>query len=276
MKTAAIVCFCVGAGVLTHQLLVAVLSPANSARPAKQSPLTASSRHDISGYAISGAAAVLVAYLLFASPVITLIGAAVGVVGRSTQLRHARRARHDRALESWPTIIEQCRINSNARGMSLPIALFRAADEAPRELRPAFDEAEAEWQRSLDFERACAALRHQLNDPTTQLVTDTLVVAHQIGGTDVDRRLSDLARDRAIDVAERKDARAKQAGVRFARRFVLIVPLGMAAVGASIGNGREAYTTATGTLWTVVGIALLGACWAWSGVLLRSPSGTLR
>jgi hypothetical protein len=32
-----------------------------------------------------------------------------------------------------------------------------------------------------------------------------------------------------------------QAGVRFARRFVLLVPLGVALVGLSVGNGRAAY-----------------------------------
>ena len=42
-------------------------------------------------------------------------------------------------------------------------------------------------------------------------------------------------------------SQAKQAGVRFARRFVLIVPVGMAVAGLSIGTGREAYRTALDT-----------------------------
>jgi hypothetical protein len=34
--------------------------------------------------------------------------------------------------------------------------------------------------------------------------------------------------------------------VRFARRFVLIVPVGMAVAGLSIGTGRTAYETPLG------------------------------
>ena len=60
--------------------------------------------------------------------------------------------------------------------------------------------------------------------------------------------------DRVLDTQGRKDARAKQAGVRFARRFVLLVPLGMALAGMSVGNGRDAYRTASGQLLVLVGI----------------------
>jgi tight adherence protein B len=41
-----------------------------------------------------------------------------------------------------------------------------------------------------------------------------LLVAHDIGGTDVDQRLRALIEDRIQDVQGRKDARSKQAGVR--------------------------------------------------------------
>ena len=64
---------------------------------------------------------------------------------------------------------------------------------------------------------------------------------------------------------------SKHAGVRFARRFVLLVPLGMALVGMSIGNGRAAYATPWGQTMVVVGIASVVACWVWAGRLLRLP-----
>jgi tight adherence protein B len=63
----------------------------------------------------------------------------------------------------------------------------------------------------------------------------------------------------------------KQAGVRFARRFVLLVPLGMALVGMSVGNGRAAYATPWGQTMVVIGIASVVACWVLAGRLLRLP-----
>ena len=91
------------------------------------------------------------------------------------------------------------------------------------------------------------------------------------GGADLDRRLAELAEDRRVDNLGRKDARSKQAGVRFARRFVIAVPFGMAVAGMSLGDGRAAYQTPGGQLLVAVGLALVAACWAWSGSMLRLP-----
>src|SRR4029077_10535097 len=100
---------------------------------------------------------------------------------------------------------------------------------------------------------------------------ETLLVAHEVGGSDLDRRLGALVEDRVQDLEGRKDARAKQAGVRFARRFVLVVPLGMALAGLSIGAGRSAYQTAGGPIGVAVGLGMMVACWLWAGRLMRLP-----
>ena len=96
-------------------------------------------------------------------------------------------------------------------------------------------------------------------------------MAHSVGGSDLTARLESLAADRRQDVHDRKDARARQAGVRFARRFVLIVPVGMAVAGMSIGSGREAYASPQGQVLVIAGIAIVAACWVWSGRLMRLP-----
>ena len=88
---------------------------------------------------------------------------------------------------------------------------------------------------------------------------------------DLDRRLEALAEDRIADLQGRKDARAQQAGVRFARRFVLIVPLGMALAGMSMGNGRAAYQEPQGQLLVVVAMVMILACWAWAGRVMAIP-----
>jgi tight adherence protein B len=77
--------------------------------------------------------------------------------------------------------------------------------------------------------------------------------------------------DRVADVQGRKDAVARQAGVRFARRFVLLVPVGMALVGLSIGNGRDAFTTPAGQLAALLAVGVVIGCWLWSGRIMRLP-----
>jgi tight adherence protein B len=115
-------------------------------------------------------------------------------------------------------------------------------------------------------------LTTRLADATADAVCETLLVAHQIGGNDVDRCLSALIDDRILDLQGRKDADARQAGARFARWFTLVVPLGMAAIGVSIGEGRAAYATPAGQALVAAGLGLMALCWIWASHILRLPS----
>ena len=199
--------------------------------------------------------------------VVGLVAATIPVASA----RGRRNARRGLARESWPRMIEEIRLQAVSLGRSVPQALLAVGLGGPQEMRPAFVAAQREWLISTDFDRTLNVLKAQLADPTADAVCETLLIAHEIGGTDVDQRLRALIDDRADDLHGRKDARAKQAGVRFARYFVLIVPVGMAIVGLLIGDGRAAYGTPTGQALVLVAFAMMGGCWAWAGVLLRLP-----
>jgi tight adherence protein B len=199
-----------------------------------------------------------------------VLGACLGTAPLAAY-RVRRQRRRSAAQEAWPRIIEEVRILTSSLGRSVPQAVFEAGRSAPESLRPAFAAAEREWLLSTDFERTVGVLKADLADPTADAAAETLLVAHEVGGTDLDRRLDALIEDRVVDVQGRKDARSRQAGVRFARRFVLLVPLGMALVGMSIGDGRAAYATPWGQVMVAVGLLTIVACWAWAGRLLRLP-----
>lgn len=118
------------------------------------------------------------------------------------------------AREAWPRLIEEIRLKTGALGRSIPQALFDVGRSAPDELSAAFAEAEREWLLSTDFHRTITALKAGLADATADATLETLLVAHQVGGSDLDARLASLVEDRIQDIQGRKDARAKQAGVR--------------------------------------------------------------
>jgi tight adherence protein B len=187
----------------------------------------------------------------------------------------AARARRERcrveAADAWPKLIEELRIKTTALGRSIPQALFEVGRHAPSELRSAFEAGRREWLISTDFERSLAVLKTQLDDPTADTVCETLLVANDIGGAEIDRCLTALVDDRVMDQQGRKDALARQAGARFARRFVIVVPLGMALVGLSIGEGRAAYQGVAGQVMVLVALALMAACWVWAGRIMRLP-----
>ena len=195
-----------------------------------------------------------------------------GHASRASARRRSRRERRRAdAREAWPRMIEEIRLLTGSLGRSIPQALLEVGRRGPAELRPAFAAAEREWLISTDFARATDVLKARLADPTADAACETLLVAHEVGGSDVDRRLAALVEDRIQDLQGRKDAQAKQAGVRFARRFVLIVPVGMALAGLSIGTGRAAYQTFLGQVLVAIGLAVVVACWLWAGRLMLLP-----
>jgi tight adherence protein B len=168
-------------------------------------------------------------------------------------------------------MLEELRLQAVSLGRSLPQALFIVGRRGPQEMQAAFAAAHREWLISTDFDRTLDVLKAHLADPTADAVCETLLIAHEVGGSDVDRRLAALIEDRILDLQGRKDARAKQAAARFARWFVLVVPAGMALVGLSIGEGRAAYASAAGQIAVLIAIGLIGLCWLWANQLFRLP-----
>lgn len=212
-----------------------------------------------------------IGFALFAGP-----GPAIVVGGFTASFpiatyRRRRETRRRRAQEAWPRMIEEIRVQTASMGRSIPHALFDVGRRGPEELRPAFEAAHREWLLTTDFPRTTQVLKDQLADPTADMAAETLLIAYELGGGDLDRRLDALAADRHHDVQGRKDARSRQAGARFARIFVLAVPAGMALAGISIGNGRAAYASPAGQLAVLLALAMVIACWMWAGRVMRLP-----
>jgi len=214
----------------------------------------------------------LLGLALFGSVLPMLAGGLFAASFPIAAYRQRRRNRLAIAQDAWPRMIEELRLLTSSVGRSLPQALFEVGAAGPEIMRPAFESAQREWMLTTDFEKTLRVLREQLADPTCDATCETLLIAHELGGTGIDRRLADLAQDRRDDVSYRKDVRARQSGVRFARRFVLLVPLGMAAAGLAVGNGRSAYTTPLGQLAVLSALAMMAVCWRWAGRMLRLPT----
>lgn len=221
---------------------------------------------------VLGAAGGGIGFLLFAAP---FPAAAIGLACATTPLgiyRNRRTRTIEQAREQWPHLIDEIRLRATTLGRSLPQALFEVGAQGPAPLRPAFAAAQREWRLTTDFARTLDVLKARLADPTADVVCETLLIAHELGGTDIGPRLRALAEDRATDVTARKDAIARQAGARFARRFVIIVPVGMALAGSLIGTGRRAYGTTVGQTIVLAALILLALCWLWAGRFLRLPT----
>lgn len=212
------------------------------------------------------------AYAVFGGTAVPLLAGCFGATFPLTATRTRRRRQQAAAREAWPRMIEELRLLTTSVGRSVPQALFDVGRRGPVQLRPAFEAAHREWLLSTDFDTTLLVLKSHLADATADVVCETLLVAHEMGGTDIDRRLAALADDRTRDLQGRKDAAAKQAGARFARAFVIAVPVGMALVGLTIGNGRTAYASQAGQAAVIAAMVMIAGCWWWAGWLMQLPT----
>lgn len=202
-------------------------------------------------------------------PSMLLVAAVCGLVPAAAWRRRrdvARRA----AQDAWPRLIEEIRVLTGSGGRSVPQALLDVGLRGPEETRGAFVAAQREWALTTDFERTVGVLTERLADPTADATCETLLVAAEVGG-DLDRRLRALAEDRRQDLLGRKEARARQAGARLARVFVVLVPAGMALAGLRVGDGAAAFRSPQGQVLATGAIALVVACWVWASRIMRLP-----
>ena len=210
-------------------------------------------------------------WVLFGGVAAPLVAAACSAAlpGRATADRRRRRAAS--ARQSWPRLLAEIRIGVAHRNQSIPAALFAAGSHAPADMRAAFEEAARAWALSTDFEASLRVLKNSLADPTADAICETLLAAHRIGGVRLDARLRALAEAAHSEAAARSDARAKQAGARFARSFVALVPGFMAVIGLSIGRGREAYQAPDGQWLVALSVMAVVGCWWWAGRIMAIP-----
>jgi tight adherence protein B len=150
------------------------------------------------------------AFAVFGGVLPALVAGAFAATFPPASYRRRRATRLAKAQEAWPRMIEEIRILTGSLGRSIPQALFDVGRRGPDDLRPAFAAAHREWLLSTDFERTLQVLKDRLADPTADAACETLLIAHELGGADLDRRLAALAEDRMQDTHGRKDARAKQ------------------------------------------------------------------
>ncbi len=184
--------------------------------------------------------------------------------------RSRHRAARNAARECWPRLIEELRVLVGSAGRPIPQALIEVGLRGPEELRPAFTTAQREWALSTDFETMISVLKTRLDDPCADATCETLLTAYEVGGP-IDSRLAELAEDRRVDLRDRKEADARQAGARLARWFVVIVPLGMAFAGWNLGGGAGAFQSGSGQLAAGVAVVLIAGCWWWAGRIMVIP-----
>jgi tight adherence protein B len=204
---------------------------------------------------------------LSSSPILGSIVFAITALGgvRGLKIKKETKIRVD-ALRSWPLILSELQLRIGTMGAPLPNALFSSGKSAPPTISKFFHQAERNFSITGSFDSALAILSKGLNDSGTSIVTELLSVAKDAPGSDLMTLISDLQEDRQAEWDRQSEYEARLAGVRFAKYFVIIVPLGMLGAGSAIA-GTGPYQSSLGQLGLVLSLLVLIATWVWASRL---------
>ncbi|MDA8261406.1 MAG: hypothetical protein M0Z47_01105 [Actinomycetota bacterium] len=175
------------------------------------------------------------------------------------------------AMRSWPEILGETELRVASLGSPLSLSFFAAAKGAEERLLPAFAQAERAYSITGSLPAAMAELAGLLPDGGSHYACELLAVVGSAPGGEVARLLGGLRADMAAERERALEYSARLAGLRFARLFVFIVPVGMTLAGAGIA-GISAYRSSAGRAGIAFSAAVLALCWTWASRLGKAPS----
>ena len=215
------------------------------------------------GLLVASAALALTALVLVAGVTGAFVPSVlVALAAAGAPLAYVRTKKIDRrrALrEAWPDALASMIAGIRA-GMSLPEVCASLAERGAEELRPAFGAFAATYRASGSFSTALQRLRDVLADPVGDRVVAALLLAHEVGGTDLVRVLRTLADFIREDLRIRKEIEARWSWTVTAARVAAASPWIVLLIMSLRPEAAAAYDSPSGgmvvligTLTTVVG-----------------------
>lgn len=185
-------------------------------------------------------------------PVLAPIGGVAGIAVPIALLDASRTRRKVVAESAWPDIIDALRMAIRS-GVPLTDAVRSAESLVPREWRIAWDTLVADLARGAAVRDSMLAFRKERAEHIADRVCESIIVADELGGTEMPRVLEELARSVREDIRVRREATSRQSWVRHAARLGAVAPWTVVIMLGTRPENREAFAGPAG-------VALLVGC----------------
>jgi len=199
----------------------------------------------------------IVGLIVTGLPIVGLLCAIAGTC--LPRLLDARRSRQqgEQIRAAWPDVIDG--LTSAVRaGMSLPEAVCAVGTRGPACLAVQFQSFAADFRATGNFESSLIRLRDRLADPVADRVTEALLAARDVGGTDLGRMLRTLSDFVRQDLRLRGEAAARQSWTINGARLAVGAPWVVLLMLSTRPGTVQAYQTGMGMIILVAAAALSG------------------
>ena len=173
---------------------------------------------------------------------------ATGALWLPVNFLRSRRTRRRRGFaEAWPDAIATL-IAAVRAGVSLPEACVGLTVRGPVELASGFDAFASTYRATGSLEAGLRRLRDELRDPVADRVAVALLMAHEVGGSDLVRVLRTLGDFVREDLRVRKEIEARWSWTVTAARVAAAAPWVVLLMMATRPEAAAAYDSTAGTM----------------------------
>lgn len=242
---------CFGIGVLTMWL--ALTKPA---QPRTRSASAFALRLRANRVALAvGFGCGLLAAIITGLPFVGLLAAIAGSALPTMFIRRRENRVAAQRRQAWPEVIDSLASAVRA-GMSLPEAVAAVAVRGPEILRPQFQEFADDYRTSGKFSVSLIQLRDRLQDPVADRIVEALLMAREVGGTDLGKMLRTLGDFVRQDLRLRGEAEARQSWTVNGARLAVAAPWLVLLMLSTRPEAAEAYRTVPGMIVLTVSAAV--------------------
>ena len=223
--------------------------------------------------AISAAAGLGVGFaitVLSSSISIALAFAVMASVITFTFLFSSAKRRETKFELLWPDVVDHL-ITGIQSGMSLVESLSQLADRGPRELSPYFAEFNRQVRKDGDFTSAITWLQKQFSHYASDQIFEAIAISKTLGGSELLNILRTVGTFLRQDLALRREIEVKHGWIKNSAHLSAAAPWLLLLLLSTQPATSRAFSTPTGALILLVGLAMTAIAYIWMNRLGRLP-----
>ncbi len=173
----------------------------------------------------------------------------------------------------WPELVDDLASGVRA-GLSLPQAMAALVEQVPAEIRPALELMLSNYRSSGDFNTSMLAFANTVNDPAADQFVAALVLASDLGGSELGSLLRVLAESLRTQSALSGEIKARQSWTVNGAKLAIAAPWLTVGVLSTRADARASYLSSGGMrLLEICLLVSLVAYWLMKriGQLPRAP-----
>ena len=184
---------------------------------------------------------------------------------------HGKKNTNEAALISaWPEVIDHL-MSGIQSGLSLTESLAGLSNRGPEILRPAFSEFRDALYGSGDLTKAIEDLKRKFSHHGSDQIFEALLISKELGGSELLQILRTLGDFLRQDLALRREIEVKHGWIKGSAHISAAAPWILLLLLSTQPSTAIAYSTTTGAVILIAGLAMTGIAYIWMNRLGRLP-----